>query len=83
MQTNCFEGIMKKHIIKGMRKAKADGFAPGDMLINTSNSGDTVSAAAIIAMTIKSKKCPLSEDTTIDDTCTLNTTEYVFPQVRG
>ncbi len=79
MQADCFEGIMKKHIIKGMGKAKADGFALGDMLINKFNGGDTVSAAAIVVTTIKSKKHPLSEDTTIDDTCTLNTREYVFP----
>jgi hypothetical protein len=39
----------------------------------------TVSAAAIVATTIKYKKHPLSEDTTVDDTCTLNTREYVFP----
>jgi hypothetical protein len=49
------------------------------MLINKFNGGDTVSAAAIVATTIKSKKRPLSEDTTIDDNCTLNTREYVFP----
>jgi hypothetical protein len=30
-------------------------------------------------MTIKSKQRPLSEDTTINDDCTLNTREYVFP----
>ncbi len=48
------------------------------MLINKFNGGDTVSKAAIIAMTIKSKKRPLSEDSTIDDNCTLNTREYVF-----
>ncbi len=79
MQADCFEGIMKKYVIKGMGKAKADGFAPGDTLINKFNRGDTVSAAAIVATTIKSKKRPLSEDTTIDDNCTLNTREYVFP----
>ncbi len=79
IQADCFEGIMKKHIIKGMGKAKADGFAPGDMLINKFNGGDTVSAAAIVATTIKSKKRPSSEDSTIDDSCTLNTREYVFP----
>jgi hypothetical protein len=32
---------MKKHIIKGMGKAKADGFAPGDMLINKFNGGSS------------------------------------------
>ncbi len=80
MQAYYFEGIMKEHIIKGMGKAKADGFAPGDKLINKFNGGESVSAAAIVATTIKSKKHPLSEDTTtIDDTCTLNTREYIFP----
>jgi hypothetical protein len=79
MQAGCFEAIMKKHIIKGMGKAKANGFAPGDMLINKFNGGDTVSAAANLLTTIKSKKHPLSEDTTIDDNSSLNTREYVFP----
>ncbi len=79
MQADCFEGIMKKHIIKGMGKAKADGFAPGDMLTNKFNGSDTGSAAAIVATTIKSKKHQLSEDTTIDDNCTLNAREHVFP----
>jgi hypothetical protein len=47
MQARTFDVIMKKHITKGMEKAKADGFAPGDMLINKFNSGDTGSAPAI------------------------------------
>ncbi len=79
MQAGCFEGSMKKHIIKGMGKAKANGFAPGDMLVNKFSGSDTVSAAANLLMTIKSKKHPLSEDTTIDDYSSLNTREYVYP----
>jgi hypothetical protein len=79
MQAGCFEGITKKHIIKGMEKAKADGFAPADMLINKFSGGDTGNAAAVVAATIKSKKHPISEDTTIDDNCIITTREHVFP----
>jgi hypothetical protein len=78
MQMGCLKGIMKKHITNEIKKAKADEFAPGDMLSNKFNSGDKQSVAAILGA-IKSKKSPLSEDTAIDDKCTLNTREYVFP----
>ncbi len=56
MQARVFDVIMKKHIIKGMEKEKADGFAPGDMLINKFNGGDTGSAPAIVD-TIQYRKC--------------------------
>ncbi len=78
MQASTVDVTLKKHIIKGMEKTKADGFAPGDMLINKFNGGDTGSAAAIVDA-IQSRKRQLSKDTTMTENYTLDTSEHVFP----
>ncbi len=49
MQARTFGFIMKKHIIKGMEKAKADGFAPGDMLINSSSAKSVLAGEKLVA----------------------------------
>jgi hypothetical protein len=48
MQAGCFDNIMKKHMLKAMGKAIADGFAPDDMLIDKFNGDDRVCATDII-----------------------------------
>jgi hypothetical protein len=73
MQARTFDVIMKKHIIKGMEKANADGFAPVDMLINKFNCGVTRSAPAIVDTIQYRKRQSMKEN------CTLDTSENVFP----
>jgi hypothetical protein len=77
MQAGYFDDVMKKCITNMTGKARSDGFAPGDMLVNKFNGCDGVGATEVLP-TI-SKTHPLSDDSTIDVNCTLNTRDYVFP----
>ncbi len=70
MQACYIDDVMKKHITNAMGKARADGFAPGDMLINKIHGGEGVGATDIFPTNSKKRKLP--EDNTVDKNCTLN-----------
>jgi hypothetical protein len=59
-----------------MGKAIADGFAPGDMLINKFHGGEGVGATDKVPTNSKKRT---SEDYTVDKNWTMNTGDYVFP----
>ena len=69
---------MTSHIRKGPEKAKANGFAPADMLIDKFNGGDTEVSSALTD-TIQSRKHPLNEENTAREAVVLLTSEYIFP----
>ena len=77
MQAGYFDDVMKRNITNAMGKARSHGFTPGDMLINKFHGGEGVGATYIFPM--NSKKHTLSEDSTVENNCTLNTRDYVFP----
>ena len=76
MQASYFDDVMKRHITNAMGKARADGFALGDMLINKFHGGEGVGATDYFPP--NSKKRTLPEDYTVEENCTMNTREYVF-----
>ena len=78
MQARSMEFIMTSHIRKGPEKAKANGFAPADMLIDKFNGGDTEVSSALTD-TIQSRKHPLNEENTAREAGVLLTSEYIFP----
>jgi hypothetical protein len=65
MQTGHFDDVMKRHITNAMGKATADGFAPGDMLINKFHGGEGVGVGATDIFLTNFKKRTLSEDFTV------------------
>ena len=77
LQTGYFDDVMKRHITNAMGKARAAGFAPGDMLINKIHGG--VGVGATDNFPTNSKKRTLHEDYTVDENCRMNTRDYVFP----
>jgi hypothetical protein len=64
MQAGYFDDVMKRHITNAMGKGTADGFAPGDMLINKFHGGDRVGTTDIFPT--NSKKRTLSADFTLE-----------------
>ena len=78
MQARSMEFIMTSHIRKGLKKAKASGFALTDMLIDKFNGGDTEVSSALTGI-IQSRKRPLDEENTARETGVLLMSEYIFP----
>ena len=76
MQASFFDESMKRNIKNAMGKAIADGFAPGDMLINKFHGGQGVGASDEVPTNSKKRT---SEDYTVDKNCTMSTGNYVFP----
>jgi hypothetical protein len=76
-QAGYFDDVMKRHITNAMGKARADGFAPGDMLINKIHGREGVGATDDFPT--NSKKRTLHEHYTVDENCTMSTKDYVFP----
>ena len=76
MQASYFDEIMKRNIKNAMGKARADGFAPGDMLINNFHGGEGVGATDEVPTSSEKRT---SEDYTVDKICLMNTGDYVFP----
>ena len=75
MHASFFDESMKSNIKNAMGKAIADGFAPGDMLINKFHGGQGVGASDEVPTNSKKRT---SEDYTVDKNCTMNTGDYVF-----
>jgi len=71
MQARYFDDVMKRHTTHAMGKARADGFAPGDMLINKFHGGEGVGATDVFPT--NSKKRTLLENYTVEENCTMNT----------
>ncbi len=78
MQASYFDESMKRNIKNVMGKARADGFAPGDMLINIFHGGEGVGATDDVPTNSKKRT---SEDFTVDKNCTMNTELCISSQI--
>ena len=58
IQAGYFDDVMKRHIPNAMGKARADGFAPGDMLINKIHGGEGVGATDNFPTNSKKRTLP-------------------------